>query len=76
MSISVTQEEAKFRPVTIVIDDIRTASLLGHVLKDFYDSTVANELTNYVNNLNFYADSQYAMEEIETLMENIRAVCK
>jgi len=76
MSISVTQEGAKFRPVTIVIDDVRTASLLGHILKDFYDSTGANELTNYVDNLNFYVDSQYAIGEIKTLIDNIRLMCK
>lgn len=35
MSITVTQEEAKWQPVTIIIDDERTANMLRYLLDNF-----------------------------------------
>ncbi len=70
MSISVTQEEAKFRPVTIVIDDMRTANFLRVVLCEFFFINEDANLDGNVNSLNNYGDAKFAYDELKNSLTN------
>lgn len=73
MSISVT--EAKFRPVTIVIDDVRTANLLRVALREFFFINEDANLDGNVNSLDNYGDAKFAYEELKELSDRLVSVC-
>lgn len=76
MSISVRQEEAKFRPVTIVVDDVRTANLLRFVLNESLQQYSAMEFDSCVSNINGYADAVVARDELVQLHKSLQEICK
>lgn len=77
MSISVTQEVEKFRPVTIVIDDVRTANLLRYVLDNFYNhSPSASTLVANVYKIDTDDDFVDAMKDFKTIYMALERLCK
>ena len=75
MSISVTQEEAKFNPVTIVIDDVRTVNLLRVALREFFFINEDANLDGNVNSLDNYGDAKFAYDELKELSNRLVPVC-
>ena len=77
MSISVTQEEAKFRPVTIVIDDVRTANLLRFAVDTFIGNNVStDEIAGYINAINDHRDAHFSLDELKALNQELFTICK
>lgn len=63
MSISVTQEEAKFRPVTIIIDDERTANMLRYAIDNF---------CNYPPDFSAMLGNIYMIENVKDVEDSLK----
>lgn len=76
MSISVTQENKAFQPVTIVIDDARTLNLIRHALDIFIGTSERGEIAGYVNTIEKYSDADFALDEIKSLNQELFIICR
>lgn len=75
MSISVTQEESKFRPVTIVINDERTLNMLRFAIQEFYYNMQADKLINDVWMIDNEIQYGVAKAELSELLSNLEKIC-
>lgn len=77
MSITVTQEKVKFKPVTIVIDDVRTLNLLRFAVDTFIGNNVStNEIAGYINTINEHRDAHFSLDELKALNQELFTICK
>ena len=76
MSISVTQEEAKFRPVTIVIDDEQTVNLLRYAIQEYYGTMRDTAIIGNVWTINTMDDYLAARSNIASIHNHLEKICK
>lgn len=76
MSITVTQENKAFQPVTIVIDDVRTLNLIRFALDNFVGNSERGEIAGYINTIEKYSDADFALYEIKSLNQELFTICK
>jgi len=76
MTIKVTQEEAKFCPVTIVIDDGRTANLLKHCIGICLNTFDASDVKGIVCTIETQQDYDESRNELKSLKLGLEDICK
>ena len=76
MSISVTQEEAKFRPVTIVIDDEHTVNMLRYAIQEYYGTMRDTAIIGNVCTINTMDDYLTARSNIASIHYHLEQICK
>jgi hypothetical protein len=75
MSITITQEDVKFRPVTIVIDDEGTANLLRFILEqNIYDYSV-DRIQGIVYKIELDSDAEVALQDMKKLTQYLVSIC-
>ena len=75
MSITITQEDVKFRPVTIVIDDERTANLLRFILENHIQDYSVDAIQGAVYKLDFNSDAEVALQDVKKLAKSLDSIC-
>jgi hypothetical protein len=76
MSITITQEKSKFLPITIIIDDERTANLLRFMLYEMLAQNSAINFDGCVSSINSFTDACRARGEIEEIHKELVKICK
>lgn len=76
MTISVTQEETKWQPVTIVIDDKNTAKLLMGILQEYCFKANLQEDAPAVVGIYMVGDTRHTFKEIRDLKVKLEQICQ
>lgn len=74
MSITITQEDVKFRPVTIVIDDEGTANLLRFILQAHIQDYSVDVVQGVVYKLDYLIDAKTAVEDVRELIKFLDSI--
>lgn len=72
----VIQEAIKFRPVSIIIDDVRTLNLIRFALDEFYQMNGTGDIENKINTINNYKDALDSMKELQDIVAVLEEICK
>jgi hypothetical protein len=75
MSITVTQEEAKFRPVTIVIDDVRTLNALRYAIETFYHDMRTQSIVGSIYTIDTTEDYDVARHDLWNIHKELEIIC-
>jgi len=76
MSISVTQEESKWKPVTIVIDDEQTVNMLRYAIQEYYGTMRDTAIIGNVWTINTMDDYLAARSNIASIHNHLEQICK
>jgi hypothetical protein len=76
MTISITQQEKQFQPVTIIIDDERTANLLRYCIDTCLNDFDASDVKGIVFTIDTQQDYDESRNELTWLKHGLENICK